>query len=412
MKTSSKFNFTGGVIQSNSATKGTNAGAIYTAASIVITMSGGEIKGNTGLTAGAIYFSSSGVTLNMSGGSITGNTGPYGVYFASSLTFRMGGDVPISGNVTTGNVERNIYMASGVITITAPLKAGNKYDVTKPAVGPVTANFGAHNPTVKPSDVFTSGSTAYRVINDKYGKLDSGASATSEATFLHISNNDLNWMYLVGVSNNANPSTFTMFANWTAATHSNYKFSFNAGTYTADTDYYYYGALQVPSGKNVIIDLNGYTINRPLTAVYATYGYVLRVFGKVEITDSSAGGTGVLKGGWISGSFGAGVHLLSGATLKITGGTIQDNKGNGVYATGNNTVEMTGGRITANTTGYGLYIAAANVTFNLGGSAKIDGNTNGSAANIFLHANFERINIISKLTGGTAFGVTRARAHY
>ncbi|MCM1546361.1 MAG: InlB B-repeat-containing protein [Clostridiales bacterium] len=106
------------------------------------------------------------------------------------------------------------------------------------------------------------------------------------------------------------------------------------GEGTANTDPYYNGALNVPAGKYVILDLNGYTVNRGLTEATEN-GSVITNYGNLVINDTSAKANGKITGGNNSGK-GGGVYTEG--TLTILNGSITANTarfGGGVYTTGN-----------------------------------------------------------------------------
>ena len=116
-------------------------------------------------------------------------------------------------------------------------------------------------------------------------------------------------------------------------------------------------ALTVPPGREVTLDLNGYTLDRDLSDGEAKEdGYVLRNEGKLTITSSSSGQAGTIKGGNNTGNGGG---IYNTGTLEIQNGTITGNSsskdGGGIYNTGTllfergsvsgNTAELSGGGI-------------------------------------------------------------------
>ena len=110
-------------------------------------------------------------------------------------------------------------------------------------------------------------------------------------------------------------------------------------------------ALTVPAEKTVVLDLNGFTLNRALTGAVAN-GSVIVVNGTLAIMDGV--GTGVITGGNTTGNGGG---ILNNGTVTLYGGEISGNHadglGGGVYNTATNTDTegfwMTGGLIHANT---------------------------------------------------------------
>ncbi len=141
-------------------------------------------------------------------------------------------------------------------------------------------------------------------------------------------------------------------------------------------------ALQVPAGKNVILNLNGHTIDRN-DPNWTYFEPAIRVYGTLTIRDTSAGQTGRITGGTdsgiqvggfvlfteteypghltlesgaISGNPDRGVTVSAGS-FTMTGGEICDNEDTGVYMS-RGQFTMSGGRIVNNsaTRGGGVYL--------------------------------------------------------
>ena len=206
-------------------------------------------------------------------------------------------------------------------------------------------------------------------------------------------------------------------------------------------------ALIIPEGKIIILDLNGYTIDRDLSnGSAAENGNVLSNNGTLTIRDSSQTQTGIITGGnLISGSgdtgdgggirtagtltllsgtisgntaalSGGGVRVLTGGTFNMSGGAIKDNlalgyHGGGVYNGG--TMNFTGGTITGNEArdgrsgggqGGGLL---NNGTLNVSGSPVVKDNTGVKGNNIYLRKQDtpKIIHITGLLTDGAELGV-------
>lgn len=110
-------------------------------------------------------------------------------------------------------------------------------------------------------------------------------------------------------------------------------------------------ALTVPADKTVVLDLNGFTLNRALTGAVAN-GSVIVNNGTLAIMDG--GNTGVITGGNTTGNGGG---ILNNGTVTLYGGEITgnhaDGMGGGVFNNVMNTDTegfwMTGGLIDANT---------------------------------------------------------------
>ncbi len=131
-------------------------------------------------------------------------------------------------------------------------------------------------------------------------------------------------------------------------------------------------ALTVPAGKTVVIDLNGHTLNRALTAPAAN-GSVIINNGTLAIMDNA--GNGKITGGNTS-TIGGGVLNNGAFTLyggEITGNTATD-AGGGVYNTAYELPGgfwMTGGLIDGNTASVGAAIGGE-VTFNKQAAVQVD----------------------------------------
>ena len=128
--------------------------------------------------------------------------------------------------------------------------------------------------------------------------------------------------------------------------------------------------LIVGLGRSVTIDLNGYSIDRNLSAA-ASNGYVIKVLsGALTITGSGqiTGGNSLDKAG--------GILVSSNGSLTLAGGSVTGNTagsyGGGVYVDGGS-FAMTGGSVTGNTAdantgnGGGVYLGGGSCTVS-GGS--------------------------------------------
>ncbi|MBQ9390577.1 MAG: Cna B-type domain-containing protein, partial [Lachnospiraceae bacterium] len=113
------------------------------------------------------------------------------------------------------------------------------------------------------------------------------------------------------------------------------------------------------SNKNVVIDLNGHTINRNLENNKKEDGHVMQVHkGSLTITDST-GTKGQIKKGYADN--GGAIFINEDATVTINGGTITDNQadvdGGAIYCKG--VLIMNGGFIISNSahdTGGAIYV--------------------------------------------------------
>lgn len=190
--------------------------------------------------------------------------------------------------------------------------------------------------------------------------------------------------------------TFTLEDNWTAPANGS-STSFGTGTGFSN------GRILVPEGANIILDLNGHTVDRGLNGKTAVEnGGVISVAGTLEITDGSSsngvitggnttvngggiyvdgGGMLTLSSGKITGNisnYGGGVYV-SGGTFNMLGGTVSNSYGiygGGIYIDSNSTFNMSGGDITGNSVeGGGSAIYACNNTVVTISDGTISGNT-------------------------------------
>ena len=151
-----------------------------------------------------------------------------------------------------------------------------------------------------------------------------------------------------------NSGTFKLLTNWWA---SNGEFKTDNKDYKA---YFKSGALCVPEGKTVTIDLNGYSISRGLyyrnheavsdgEVIYLSKNAVL------SIDDTSPGGDGRIEDG-NSRNGGGGIHAKSGSLIYMHGGSIAycqsagwwrlyDHKGSAVQLESGATMYMYGGKL-------------------------------------------------------------------
>ena len=151
--------------------------------------------------------------------------------------------------------------------------------------------------------------------------------------------------------------TFKLLSSWCP---SNKKFETNEKAYK---DYFKSGALCVPEGKTVTIDLNGHDISRGL--YYRDHkaisdGEVIYLSKKAElnIKDTSPGGNGSIEEG-NSKNGGGGIHAKSGSHIYMYGGNISycqsaggaifdGHNGSAVHLESGATMYMYGGKLFEN----------------------------------------------------------------
>ena len=104
--------------------------------------------------------------------------------------------------------------------------------------------------------------------------------------------------------------------------------------------------LSIPAGKNIVIELNGHSIDRNLSTA-AVDGCVIKVASGSTLTVQDTVGGGMITGGNNSG-FGGGIY--NAGTLYLSGGSVSANTGagfgGGIYNAGSFT--MSGGMISYN----------------------------------------------------------------
>ena len=187
------------------------------------------------------------------------------------------------------------------------------------------------------------------------GDIDGAAIAVGPAT----------WAALQTAFNNAstdadNPTELTLAADITASASDSY--------------------LNLTGGRKVILDLNGHTLSRGLTAA-TTDGYVIRVIGtntSLTIRDGATGGT--ITGGWSNSGPGC-ISVTNNATLRLESGTISGNRVNrsgGTISITGGTVYITGGTITGNwanieTWNNNSFASCGAIYFNEGGTLYMSG---------------------------------------
>ncbi|MEG2881523.1 MAG: chitobiase/beta-hexosaminidase C-terminal domain-containing protein, partial [Christensenella sp.] len=184
----------------------------------------------------------------------------------------------------------------------------------------------------------------------------------------------------------------------------------STATMTLYSDWYPSSYIDVPSGTNIRINLNGYTVNRRAASASGSgMVFYVREGTKFEIADWSAGGNGKITGGYGSG-YGGGIHILSDSEVTLSGGNIMGNKstsgGGGVQLAGNDNTKfiMTGGSVSNNeavdTYGGGVYIWDGMVRVR-GGS--ISNNTATYGGGVYIRDTATR-DYIFLISGGNIYG--------
>ena len=167
-------------------------------------------------------------------------------------------------------------------------------------------------------------------------------------------------------TNSENKATVKLLSDVTAS----------GGSFGLTIDGSSYDYILISSGDFIILDLNGYTINRGLTS-QTSNGTVISNIGNFTLNDTSEAKSGTIKGGSCT-TNGGGVYNHTSSIFTMNGGTISDNTANyggGVYNYTSVTFTMNGGTISGNTAnnGGGVY-NYNNATFQMLGG-EIRGNT-------------------------------------
>lgn len=200
--------------------------------------------------------------------------------------------------------------------------------------------------------------------------LTKAAQAVGDNYFVDTNKNLIDkWNAAVeeSVFNGGKQVTFTLTENWYALPDSAYTTSFGSGIGFLN------GQLAVTGGANIVLDLNGHTLDRSLTSQIAS-GAVLYVdAATLHIKDSSPEAVGTITGGRNVGSGGA-ICVIGGSRVILDGGNIvhnvSDSHGGGININ-NSYLEMNGGVVgynTANTNGLGggIFIGNGSMVFNGG----------------------------------------------
>ena len=425
-----------------------NGGAILARAGN-LSLKNVTITDNTAQNGGGIFNDGN---LSLVGVTVTGNealNNGGGVYFNNG-TLSLGGNakITIKDNHST-QMTNNVYIMSdkGI----GLFDGGRNVEVGVSVEVPLTFITGAT--TVVPfsndgtqtgffPDIPSNYEIVQTAVSGKYNySLNSKITGTNAARWAAAVNNSLN--------NNGAQQLFELTENWTAETGGSYgtRFSADADNTSAVSDYSKpftaYGALCVPSGANVVLDLKNYTLDRALTAS-KDGGHVIVVVGTLTIK-----GNGIIKGGYTGQGGGICVHsggkfILNGGTIESTvstkeggtvsvginkknagpasagddkatfimnGGTISNNTargtgGGGVYVGVVGEFEMNGGTISGNSTkhsdntygvGGGVYVGA-NGTFEMNGGT-IKNNDGGDGGGIYSQG-------VTTINGGTISGNT------
>lgn len=354
----------GGVIDNNQNTTN-DGGGIYNQGTFTLTS--GSIINNkvtgTSKNGGGIYNTG---TMSINGGTIQNNTATglgAGIYH-DGTAFNLQGSPTISSN-TVNNSARNVYLTTAhIITITGALSNTTAISLNMETLG-----------------VFTSGL-----------KANGGTSAN----FSSEAGNSVKLTHY-NASEDAELITYWNYLNRQLSDGSIPSITLESGTYQATSSDSY---LHVPSGRTVVLNLNGRTLNRNVGNTAIASGCVILNEGTLTINGTAGSITGgnnddsnEIKGGGI----------CNKGTLTYEIGTIGNNKtaslGGGIYNTG--TLTIKGGIINNNTASGNT---AANGIYHEGTQLNLEGNPN---INVYL-ATGKTITISNKLSNTNPINIATA----
>ncbi len=356
------------------------AGGICTGESkATIIMEGGVVENNVSTYTGGIYGPSNG-SVYLRGGVITGNIGgtlggrsggvrASSIYLSGDIRLydnKAGASISADGKTVSGGYSNDITLINGnaLLYVEGKFQPGARIGIiysnqTIPYT--FTRNYGKYN-TEDPATYFFA--TKYSETSTaEFGIEAIGTGTATEARIITANSSGTTnsamaeaWSKVINDSISGNKQVyFKLSANWTATSGSfgtgvgfgsfaNENNDAANGTSTTGT-----GHLCVPRGANIVLDLNGFTINRGLTASTSN-GKVIYVNGTLTITDTSSSGSGKITGGWAP-NHGGGVGVTTGSTLNFVGGTITGNRatyGGGIGLFTGATCHMSGGTVSGN----------------------------------------------------------------
>ncbi|MDE7082166.1 MAG: MBG domain-containing protein [Clostridia bacterium] len=230
-------------------------------------------------------------------------------------------------------------------------------------------------------------------LNEESGVISAYAETTTDITTQTYTAEEIASLWSSAVQESIDTGkqvTFTLPADWTAASDTTYTTAFGLGVG------FDRGRIYVPTDANIVLDLNGHTIDRALeTSISYSNVIYIESSGTLEICDSSKNGTGVITGayGHTITSHGAGAIYCEGGYLTLNGGSISGNTGRhggGVYVyTGEFT--MNGGEISNNNAadGYGGGVCIFDCTFEMNGGAISSNTAKDSAGGVLINGSSE-----------------------
>lgn len=319
-------------------------GGIYVNAGVV-TVTNTKIIGNkswANATGAGVHLK--GGTLTIDGCEITGNIGTkteykgVGLYYEGG-TLNMKGTVTITGNHHQSSSDKisNVYLPTDKkITVTGSLEGSNIGVTLESIIGVITNGLNGYGD----ESCFSNDNN-----DPKY--------------FLDLNDDQEAVIHLEYVCKNT--TTGVRYETLAAAVEA----ANNGNTIIPLKDINLSTGLNIPANKNIVLDLQGYTLSRSLEQA-TNNGYVVKVAANATVTiqDTSEGEKGKITGGW-NNSQGGGIYNDGTLTLKDI--TVTGNKsaggygGGGIYSSSGSTITIENCEISNNEAdikGGGLHISS------------------------------------------------------
>ena len=389
------------------------AGGIFNSASATLTIEGGEVSNNKAgstQTANDNRFGAGilveGGTVNISNCTIQNNEGRN----QGAGIFVNAGVVTVTNTKITGNKSwandtgAGVYLKEGTLTINGCEITGNigtKEDNKYKGIGlfyeggtlnmkgevNITGNYyksssakisNVYLPTDKKITVIGSleGSTIGVTLQSTPGVITVGLPGNGNETCFSNDNNDPKYYLDLNDDDEAEIHLDYVCKNTTTGVrYETLKAAVDAAndgeenTIIPLKDINLSAGLVIPANKNIVLDLQGYTLSRSLNEA-TNNGYVIKVAGGATVTiqDTSEGEKGKITGGW-NNSQGGGIYNEGTLTLKditvtgnkSTGGQTGDCYGGGIYSHRNSTIIIDSAQIIGNEAeikGGGIHIAS------------------------------------------------------
>ena len=321
-------------------------GAVFTASSTVFT--GNRTTNTTVNSVGGAIYAESDIRLNAC--TVTGNTASVGGGVWTSKKLKLNGKNNITGNSCSSS-ENNVYL-SGTATVNlqnVTLASGSTVGLTAETYNRVLVTY-VNAAEAERFSLDDPGDDTYSL--EKSYDADAKELSVDKIVRINVSS----WQALQDAADNGDDVKNIVLSRSITAPGGSTR-------------------IKIEENKKVILDLNGFTLNRNRTSKDKN-GHVIEVKGdgRLTVRDSSSEGTGRITGGWANN--GGGINVNEDGELTLESGSVSGNKagdGGGVYIHDDGKFTMSGGSIDNNTaTGDGGGIYADYTTDITGGT--ISGN--------------------------------------